>query len=125
MAKADTYEEFSEILISPREPYDKKIVWIHPTEDNVEINIWYKNKWKTISQTKDTGLSDKAKNQVGQLNEEFKSFIIRIIKKQFGKFSSNNNVLLEKQKLLEERVQKLEDKIDKMNKKYSMIKQNG
>ena len=123
MAKTDY--EFSDVLISPREPYDKKTLWIHPTQDNIEIKLYYNNNWKTISQTKDTGLSDKAKNQVGQLNEEFKSFIIRIIKKQFGKFSSNNNVLLEKQKLLEERVQKLEDKIDKMNKKYSMIKQNG
>lgn len=123
MAKTDY--EFSDVLISPREPYDKKTLWIHPTQDNIEIKLYYNNGWKTILQTKDTGLSDKAKNQVGQLNEEFKSFIIRIIKKQFGKFSSNNNVLLEKQKLLEERVQKLEDKIDKMNKKYSMIKQNG
>lgn len=123
MAKTDY--EFSDVLISPREPYDKKTLWIHPTQDNIEIKLYYNNNWKTISQTKDTGLSDKAKNQVEQLSEEFKSFIIRIIKKQFGKFSSNNNVLLEKQKLLEERVQKLEDKIDKMNKKYSMIKQNG
>ena len=123
MAKTDY--EFSDVLISPRAPYDKKTLWIHPTQNNIEIKLYYNNNWKTISQTKDTGLSDKAKNQVGQLNEEFKSFIIRIIKKQFGKFSSNNNVLLEKQKLLEERVQKLEDKIDKMNKKYSMIKQNG
>ena len=123
MAKTDY--EFSDVLISPRAPYDKKTLWIHPTQDNIEIKLYYNNDWKTILQTKDTGLSDKAKNQVGQLNEEFKSFIIRIIKKQFGKFSSNNNVLLEKQKLLEERVQKLEDKIDKMNKKYSMIKQNG
>lgn len=123
MAKTDY--EFSDVLISPREPYDKKTLWIHPTQDNIEVKLYQNNNWKTISQTKDTGLSDKAKNQVEQLNEEFKSFIIRIIKKQFGKFSSNNNVLLEKQKLLEERVQKLEDKIDKMNKKYSMIKQNG
>ena len=123
MAKTDY--EFSDVLISPRAPYDKKTLWIHPTQDNIEIKLYYNNDWKTIFQTKDTGLSDKAKNQVEQLSEEFKSFIIRIIKKQFGKFSSNNNVLLEKQKLLEERVQKLEDKIDKMNKKYSMIKQNG
>ena len=43
MVKANTYEEFSEILISPREPYDKKIVWIHPTEDNVEINLFKLN----------------------------------------------------------------------------------
>lgn len=123
MAKTDY--EFSDVLISPREPYDKKTLWIHPTQDNIEIKLYYNNSWKTLFQTKDTGLSDKAKNQVEQLNEEFKSFIIRIIKKQFGKFSSNNNVLLEKQQLLEERIQKLEDKIDKMNKKYSMIKQNG
>ena len=113
--------EHSDVLISLREPYDKKTVWIHPKPDNIEVKI-FDNGWKIICQTKDIGLSDKARNQVEQLNEEFKNFIIRIIKKQFGKFSSNNNVLLEKQKLLEERVKKLEDKIDKMNKKYSMIK---
>jgi hypothetical protein len=47
---------------------------------------------------------------------------MEIIKKQFGKFSSNNNILFERQKALEERIKQLEDKIDKMNKKYSMIK---
>lgn len=113
--------EPSDVLISLREPYNKKTVWIHPKPDNIEVKI-FDNGWKIISQTKDIGLSDKAKNQVEQLNEEFRTFIIRIIKKQFGKFSSNNYVLLEKQKLLEERVKRLEDKIDKMNKKYSMIK---
>lgn len=113
--------EPSDVLISLREPYNKKTIWIHPKPDNIEIKI-FDNGWKIISQTKDIGLSDKAKNQVEQLNEEFKDFIIKIIKKQFGKFSSNNHVLHEKQKLLEERVKQLEDKIDKMNKKYSMIK---
>lgn len=116
--------EPSDVLISLKEPYDKKTVWIHPKSDNIEVKI-FDNGWKIICQTKDVGLSDKARSEVEQLNEEFKSFIIRLIKKQFGKFSSNNNVLLNKQKLLEERVKKLEDKIDKMNKKYSIIKQNG
>ena len=116
--------EPSDVLISLREPYDKKTIWIHPKSDNIEVKI-FDNGWKIICQTKDIGLSDKARSEVEQLNEEFKSFIIRLIKKQFGKFSSNNNVLLNKQKLLEERVKKLEDKIDKMNKKYSIIKQNG
>ena len=113
--------EPSDVLISLREPYNKKTVWIHPKSDNIEVKI-FDNGWKIICQTKDTGLSDKSKNQIEQLNNEFKNFIIRIIKKQFGKFSSNNNILLERQRLLEERVKQLEDKIDKMNKKYSMIK---
>ena len=113
--------EPSDVLISLREPYDKKTIWIHPKSDNIEVKI-FDNGWKIICQTKDTGLSDKAKDQVEQLNEEFRIFITRIIKKQFGKFSSNNVVLLEKYKSLEERVKQLEDKIDKMNKKYSMIK---
>ena len=113
--------EPSDVLISLREPYDKKTVWIHPKPDNIEVKIFDKG-WKIICQTKDTGLSNESKNQIEQLNEEFKNFIIRIIKKQFGKFSSNNNILFERQKALEEKIKQLEDKIDKMNKKYSMIK---
>ena len=122
MAKADTYEEFSEILISPREPYDKKIVWIHPTEDNVEINIWYKNKWKTISQTKDTGLSDESKNQIEIINNNLRELLMKILRKYYGRFTSDTNIIRDRQKALEEQMIKLEDKFSKLNKKYSMIK---
>ena len=122
MAKADTYEEFSEILISPREPYDKKIVWIHPTEDNVEINIWYKNKWKTISQTKDTGLSDESKNQIEIINNNLRELLMKILRKYYGRFTSDINIIRDRQKTLEEQMRKLEDKFSKLNKKYSMIK---
>lgn len=119
MVKVD-YEP-SDVLISLREPYNKKTVWIHPKPDNIEVKIFDKG-WKLLSQTKDIGLSDKAKNQVEKICENFQNLIMEIIKKQFGKFSSNNNILFERQKALEERVKLLEDKIDKMNKKYSMIK---
>ena len=122
MAKADTYEEFSEILISPREPYDKKTVWIHPTEDNVEINIWYKNKWKTISQTKDTGLSDESKNQIEIINNNLRELLMKILRKYYGRFTSDTNIIRDRQKALEEQMIKLEDKFSKLNKKYSMIK---
>ena len=122
MAKADTYEEFSEILISPREPYDKKIVWIHPTEDNVEINVWYKNKWKTISQTKDTGLSDESKNQIEIINNNLRELLMKILRKYYGRFTSDTNIIRDRQKALEEQMIKLEDKFSKLNKKYSMIK---
>lgn len=116
--------EPSEVLISPREPYNKKTVWIHPKSDNIEIKIYDKG-WKIVSQTKDSGLSDEARNQVEKINLELKELLIDILKKQFGKFSSNNNVIYERQKLVEERVKELEDKFDKLNKKYSMIRNNG
>lgn len=118
MVKVD-YEP-SDILISPREPYDKKTVWIHPHEDNIEIKIYYKG-WKVISQTKDKGLSDEAKLQVEEANLELKNLILDILKKQFGKFSSNSSAVFEKQRILEERIKVLEDRFDKLNKKYSMI----
>ena len=116
--------EPSEVLISPREPYNKNTVWIHPESDNIEIKIYDKG-WKIVSQTKDSGLSDEARNQVEKINLELKELLIDILKKQFGKFSSNNNVIYERQKLVEERVKELEDKFDKLNKKYSMIRNNG
>ena len=116
--------EPSEVLISPREPYNKNTVWIHPKSDNIEIKIYDKG-WKIVSQTKDSGLSDEARNQVEKINLELKELLIDILKKQFGKFSSNNNVIYERQKLVEERVKELEDKFDKLNKKYSMIRNNG
>lgn len=115
--------EPSEVLISLREPYNKKTIWIHPKPDNIEVKIYDKG-WKILSQTKDFGLSDEAKNQVEKIASELKELIIEILKKQFGKFSSNNNILYEKQKTLEGKVKELEDKFDKLNKKYSMIR-NG
>lgn len=115
--------EPSEVLISPREPYSKKTIWIHPKKDNIELKIFDKG-WKILAQTKDTGLSDEAKSQVEVTNEELKNIIIEILKKQFGKFSSNSNILHERMKSLEERVKELEDKLDKMNKKYSTLR-NG
>ena len=32
--------EPSDVLISLREPYDKKTVWIHPKSDNIEVKIF-------------------------------------------------------------------------------------
>ena len=123
MAKTDY--EFSDVLISPRAPYDKKTLWIHPTQDNIEIKLYYNNDWKTILQTKDVGLSNKAKDQVEKTVEELKLAIISILKKQLGKFSSNNIILHDNQKQLEERITRLEDKLDRMNKKYSTLRRNG
>ena len=114
--------EPSDVLISLREPYNKKTIWIHPKSDNIEVKIYDKG-WKIISQTKDTGLSEKSKNQIDEIFQGFQDLINGIIKKQFGKFTSSSNVLLERQKALESKIQQLEDKIDKMNKKYSIIKQ--
>lgn len=122
MAKSDY--EFSDVLISPREPYDKKTVWIHPQTDNIEVKIFDKG-WRLLSQTKDLGLSIKAKEQVEKTLEELKVLLIDILKKQLGKFSSNADALYNKQKTLEEKMQVLEDKFDKLNKKYSVIKYGG
>lgn len=113
--------EPSDVLISLREPYNKNTVWIHPHPDNIEVKI-FDNGWRLLSQTKDDGLSEKAKEQVEELNLELKKTILEIIKKQFGKISSNNLILNEKQKNLEQRIINLEDKLDKLTKKYSSIK---
>ena len=50
---------------------------------------------------------------------------MNILKKYFGKFSSDYNIIRERQKALEEQMKNLEDKFDKLNKKYSIIKYGG
>lgn len=122
MAKSDY--DFSEVLISPREPYDKKTIWIYPTNDDIQIKVFNKG-WKTVCRTKDVGLSDESKNQIEKINLEFKDLIMEILRKQFGKFSSNNNIIYERQKTLEEKMKELEYKFDKLNKKYSTFRNNG
>lgn len=110
--------EPSDVLISLREPYNKNTVWIHPHPDNIEVKI-FDNGWRLLSQTKDIGLSKEAEKQIDEKQTKLYDLILEMIKKQFGKFSSNSNILKDKQKALEERIINLEDKIDKLNKKYS------
>lgn len=123
MAKTDY--EFSDVLISPREPYDKKTVWIYPTENNIEIKLYYSGSWKTISQTKDMGLSNESKNQIEIINNNLKELLINILKKYYGKFSSDYINIRDRQNTLEEQMKNLEDKFDKLNRKYSIIKYGG
>ena len=121
---ANDYYEPSEVLISLREPYNKKTVWICPNEDNIEVKIFNKG-WKTILQTKDTGLSEKALEQVNVFNEDLKRETIKILKKYLGKFSSDYFSMLKRVQYLESKIQTLEDKFDKLNKKYSKLINNG
>ena len=79
--------EPSEVLISPREPYNKNTVWIHPMKDNVEIKI-FDNGWRIIAQTKDIGLSNEAKIQVEEIAEELKTAIVEILKQALD-FTNN------------------------------------
>lgn len=121
---ANDYYEPSEVLISLREPYNKKTVWICPNEDNIEVKIFNKG-WKTILQTKDTGLSEKALEQVNVFNEDLKRETIKILKKYLGKFSSDYFSMLKRIQYLESKIKTLEDKFDKLNKKYSKLINNG
>lgn len=121
---ANDYYEPSEVLISLREPYNKKTVWICPNEDNIEVKIFNKG-WKTILQTKDTGLSEKALEQVNVFNEDLKRETIKILKKYLGKFSSDYFSMLKRVQYLESKIKILEDKFDKLNKKYSKLINNG
>ena len=121
---ANNNYEPSDVLISPREPYNKNTIWIHPKEDNIEIKI-FDGGWKIISQTKDEGLSEESKIQIENINKELRQILMNILKKYFGKFSSDYNIIRERQNTLEEQMRKLEDKFDKLNKKYSIIKYGG
>ena len=110
--------EPSEVLISLREPYNKNTVWIHPHPDNIEVKV-FDNGWRLLSQTKDVGLSPKSEEQIEKLNSLLKETLIEIIKKQFGKLSSDYLVMNNKYKILEQKVKDLEDRFDKLSKKYS------
>lgn len=116
--------EPSEVLISLREPYNKNTIWIYPGEDNIEIKIFNKG-WKVIAQTKDLGLSKKSIEQIEIFNKDLKDTITNILKKHFGKFSSDNLQMLKRIQYLEGRIKQLEDKYNKLNKKYSVLLRNG
>jgi predicted nuclease with TOPRIM domain len=47
---------------------------------------------------------------------------MKILRKYYGRFTSDTNIIRDRQKALEEQMIKLEDKFSKLNKKYSMIK---
>jgi predicted nuclease with TOPRIM domain len=47
---------------------------------------------------------------------------MKILRKYYGRFTSDTNIIRDRQKALEEQMKKLEDKFSKLNKKYSMIK---
>jgi hypothetical protein len=48
--------EFADVLISIREPFDKNTFWICPKDDIIEGKVFNKG-WKVISTTEDKGLS--------------------------------------------------------------------
>jgi hypothetical protein len=49
-----------EVLASVKEPYNRNTLWIHPNEDDFEIELFDKG-WRVIFSTKDLGLSEVSK----------------------------------------------------------------
>jgi hypothetical protein len=51
--------EFADVLISAREPFDKNTFWICSKDDIIEGKVFDKG-WKVIATTEDKGLSEKS-----------------------------------------------------------------
>lgn len=119
------FQDFADVLISPREPYNKNTLWICPKDEIIEIKVYDKG-WKLLSSTEDKGLSEESENQVKNLVEALNISITDKIKKQLGQYSNNYITLKEKEKVLEGRINELEDKFEKLTKRYakSLVKLN-
>lgn len=110
----------SEVLISLREPFNKRSIWIHPHKDYIEVKVFNKE-WEVLSTTKDTGLSSLSSKQINELIENLKQEQDNKIIKQVTKFDMDSAVLLKKQKELEQEIFELNKKIDKLITKYNNL----
>lgn len=109
------------VLINIREPYDKNTLWIKPTKDgNFEIKV-FQNGWKTISTSKDLGLSEVSSKQVNSSLQNLNLELTKQITKQQGKLNGDSVLLFDKINSLKEKVNSLESKVDKLTNKYSKL----
>lgn len=110
----------AEVLISVREPYNKNTLWIRPYNDILEIKVFDKG-WKTISTTEDKGLSNTSLEQINELLNNLQDIINNKIKKHLGRYSSDSQVFLKRQKELQSKIEELEENIKKLNKRQQSL----
>lgn len=114
-------EDFADVLINIREPFNKNTLWIYPGKDGViEIRVFNKG-WKTIATTKDFGLSSISKKQVNDLVNSVDTHVTDRLKKCLGDFNSGIIVLQKKERELKTRIEELEKKMEKLTKRYTTL----
>lgn len=115
------FNDPSEVLINKREPYSKNTVWICPIDDdNFEIRLFNKG-WKAIFTTKDSGLSEKSKEQIDNLVKLLSNTLTSKLTKEYGRHKSSLIQLRDKERELENKVNDLENKLDKLTKRYATL----
>lgn len=112
--------DFSEVLISVREPFNKNTIWIQPYKGNLYVKLFDKG-WQVMYSTEDKGLSTRASEQVNKLVESLQSNIIDKLKKQFGKQNQSSISLMQRQSELEKKVNDLESKLERLTNRYSKL----
>ena len=112
--------EFADVLISIREPFDKNTFWICPKDDIIEGKVFNKG-WKVISTTEDKGLSQKSEQQVIELVKKSENSLSSKLNKIQGQYKNSIVNLIQKNKELEQKIFELETKLDRLTKRYSTL----
>ena len=112
--------EFADVLISTREPFDKNTFWISSKDDIIEGKVFDKG-WKVIATTEDKGLSEKSKQEVTELVKKSENSLSSKINKVQGQYKNSVISLIKKNKELEQKIFELENKLDRLAKRYSTL----
>lgn len=111
----------ADVLIHVREPFNKNTLWIQPKDDEIKVQIYDTNKWKTIFSTKDNGLSTLSLQQVKELISSLSVELNDKLVKQFNKQNANLSATLSKLRESDAKIAELDNKIEKLTKRYSTI----
>lgn len=101
--------DYANIWINKREPFDKNTLWIYPNKNDLELKVFNKG-WKVLFTTKDIGLSLNSRKEVQSLVDN----ILNVIDKQSKHINSDLILLQNKNKQLEKRISDLERKLNKL-----------
>ena len=112
--------EFADVLISTREPFDKNTFWICPKDGVIEGKVFDKG-WKVITTTEDKGLSEKSEQEVTELVKKSENSLSSKINKVQGQYKNSVISLIKKNKELEQKIFELENKLDRLTKRYSTL----
>lgn len=114
------YTQKTEIVIGPREPYNKNTFWIKKRGQYFDMNLFNKG-WETLSSTEDLGLSPKSKQQVEDMINEIKQLYLKSLEEFKGIQSLQSKKYLNKIKEQNEQIENLKKQLEDTNNKCNYL----